>query len=156
MTHSMQDGSTYSLSVSRSEFLDAAILTTRAVFDLVSAYGTVGLSLGVPFVSCEFYSSDYLTFSEKNNYSFAGALQPLSKFILCLVMIRGRHRGLPMAIDRAVMLPSEFRRSLDQEDRSQRTCRHSSAYVPEGDDAGDGSHEESLQPPQERGDIIAS
>jgi hypothetical protein len=33
----------------------------------------------------------------------------LSKLILCLVMIRGRHRGLPVAIDRAIIIPSEFR-----------------------------------------------
>lgn len=26
-------------------------------------------------------------------------------------MLRGRHRGLPVAIDRAVMLPTEFRQS---------------------------------------------
>ncbi|KAF7351098.1 Potassium transport protein [Mycena sanguinolenta] len=62
------------------------------VFELVSAYGTVGLSLGIP----------------TQNYSFSGALAPLSKLIVCLVMIRGRHRGLPVAIDRAVMLPMEF------------------------------------------------
>lgn len=43
------------------------------------------------------------------NYSFSGALHPLSKLIICLVMLRGRHRGLPVAIDRAVMLPFEFR-----------------------------------------------
>ncbi|KAF7362270.1 Potassium transport protein [Mycena venus] len=62
------------------------------VFELVSAYGTVGLSLGIP----------------TENYSFSGALTPLSKLIVCLVMIRGRHRGLPVAIDRAVLLPMEF------------------------------------------------
>lgn len=44
------------------------------------------------------------------NYSFSGALSPLSKLIICAVMIRGRHRGLPVAIDRAVLLPSEFKR----------------------------------------------
>lgn len=66
------------------------------LFELVSAYGTVGLSLGVPYA----------------NYSFSGALRPLSKLILCAVMLRGRHRGLPVAIDRAVMLPSEFQESL--------------------------------------------
>lgn len=27
------------------------------------------------------------------------------------VMIRGRHRGLPVAIDRAIMLPSEFEKA---------------------------------------------
>ncbi|KAI0090704.1 cation transport protein-domain-containing protein [Irpex rosettiformis] len=63
------------------------------LFELVSAYGSVGLSLGVPYA----------------NYSFSGALKPLSKLIVCLVMLRGRHRGLPVAIDRAVILPFEFR-----------------------------------------------
>lgn len=65
------------------------------IFELVSAYGTVGLSLGIP----------------TENYSFSGALKPLSKLILCLVMLRGRHRGLPVAIDRAIMLPSEFEKT---------------------------------------------
>lgn len=27
--------------------------------------------------------------------------------MLCAVMLRGRHRGLPVQIDRAIMLPSE-------------------------------------------------
>ncbi|KAI8968105.1 cation transport protein-domain-containing protein [Trametes punicea] len=66
------------------------------LFELVSAYGTVGLSLGVPYA----------------NYSFSGALRPLSKLIICAVMLRGRHRGLPVAIDRAVMLPYEFKEGL--------------------------------------------
>ncbi|KAJ7169106.1 cation transport protein-domain-containing protein [Mycena crocata] len=69
------------------------------VFELVSAYGTVGLSLGIP----------------TENYSFSGAFTPLSKLIVCLVMLRGRHRGLPVAIDRAVMLPMEFNRNSDTE-----------------------------------------
>ncbi|KAH8926165.1 TrkH-domain-containing protein [Atractiella rhizophila] len=62
------------------------------MFDLISAYGTVGLSLGLPF----------------RNTSLAGAFRPLSKLILCAVMIRGRHRGLPVAVDRAVVLPWEL------------------------------------------------
>ncbi|KAG2043915.1 cation transport protein-domain-containing protein [Suillus americanus] len=68
------------------------------IFELVSAYGTVGLSLGIP----------------TENYSFSGALKPLSKLILCLVMLRGRHRGLPVAIDRAIMFPSEFKKMNDE------------------------------------------
>lgn len=28
-------------------------------------------------------------------------------------MLRGRHRGLPVAIDRAVMLPFEFKKAED-------------------------------------------
>jgi potassium uptake Trk family protein len=68
------------------------------IFELVSAYGSVGLSLGIP----------------NENYSFSGALKPLSKLIVCLVMLRGRHRGLPVAIDRAIMLPSEFEKTDDE------------------------------------------
>ncbi|KAL0955885.1 hypothetical protein HGRIS_002083 [Hohenbuehelia grisea] len=66
----------------------------NVVFELVSAYGTVGLSLGLPL----------------GNYSFSGAFRPLSKLIVCFVMIRGRHRGLPVAIDRAVMVPTEYQK----------------------------------------------
>ena len=42
------------------------------------------------------------------NFSLSGAMHTLSKLILCAVMIRGRHRGLPVALDRAIMLPKEF------------------------------------------------
>ena len=61
------------------------------IFEVVSAYGTVGLSLGVPY----------------DNYSFCGAWHILSKLILVTVMLRGRHRILPLAIDRAVLLPGQ-------------------------------------------------
>ncbi|ETW82203.1 potassium transporter [Heterobasidion irregulare TC 32-1] len=62
------------------------------IFEIVSAYATVGLSLGIPTA----------------NFSLSGAMHALSKLILCAVMIRGRHRGLPVALDRAIMLPKEF------------------------------------------------
>ncbi|KAA1472124.1 TrkH-domain-containing protein [Dentipellis sp. KUC8613] len=62
------------------------------IFEMVSAYSTVGLSLGIP----------------TENYSFAGAMHTLSKLILMAVMLRGRHRGLPVALDRAILLPTEF------------------------------------------------
>ncbi|KAG2356590.1 cation transport protein-domain-containing protein [Suillus spraguei] len=68
------------------------------IFTIISAYGTVGLSLGIP----------------TENYSFSGALKPLSKLIVCLVMLRGRHRSLPVAIDRAIMFPSEFEMTNDE------------------------------------------
>lgn len=61
------------------------------IFEVISAYGTVGLSVGLPTQA----------------YSFAGDWHKLSKLILCAVMIRGRHRGLPVTIDRAVLLPGE-------------------------------------------------
>lgn len=58
------------------------------MFEVSSSYGTVGLSLGAP-----------------SGTSLSGGLRTLSKLVLCAVMVRGRHRGLPLAIDRAVMLP---------------------------------------------------
>ncbi|THU76561.1 TrkH-domain-containing protein [Dendrothele bispora CBS 962.96] len=64
----------------------------RVLFELVSAFGGIGLSLGLP----------------TDNFSFAGALKPLSKLIIIVIMVRGRHRGLPVAVDKAVMLPNEL------------------------------------------------
>ena len=34
-------------------------------------------------------------------------------------MIRGRHRGLPVALDRAVMLPREFRQHMTEAQTEQ-------------------------------------
>ena len=56
-----------------------------AVFELVSAFGGIGLSLGVPF----------------DNFAFSGSFKTLSKLVVIVIMVRGRHRGLPVAIDRA-------------------------------------------------------
>lgn len=39
------------------------------------------------------------------SYSFSGAWHTASKMVLVAVMLRGRHRGLPVALDRAVELP---------------------------------------------------
>ena len=51
----------------------------------------VGLSLGHPTV----------------NTSLSGKFTTASKVAICAMMIRGRHRGLPYAVDRAVLLPGE-------------------------------------------------
>ena len=51
----------------------------------------MGISVGHPDVS----------------YSFCGKWHWVSKLLLCAVMLRGRHRGLPVEIDMAIMLPSE-------------------------------------------------
>lgn len=77
--------------------------TFNVIFELVSAYGTVGLSLG----------------AGNQNYSLSGELRTLSKLVIIVVMIRGRHRGLPVAIDRAVMLPRDFQ----EEDERQLESR---------------------------------
>ena len=42
------------------------------------------------------------------NYSLSGGMHTLSKLVISVVMLRGRHRGLPVALDRAVLMPSEF------------------------------------------------
>lgn len=62
------------------------------LYEMVSAYGTVGLSCG----------------AQNMNASLSGDFGVISKLIVIAVMIRGRHRGLPSAIDRAIMLPSEL------------------------------------------------
>ncbi|EFQ96947.1 high-affinity potassium transporter [Nannizzia gypsea CBS 118893] len=59
-------------------------------FEVTSAYGNVGLSLGYPDVS----------------YSLSGKFSLFSKLVVCVIMIRGRHRGLPYALDRAIILPN--------------------------------------------------
>jgi Trk-type K+ transport system membrane component len=39
--------------------------------------------------------------------SLCGQFTTFSKLVICAMMIRGRHRGLPYAVDRAVILPGE-------------------------------------------------
>ncbi|KAI2787901.1 Low-affinity potassium transport protein [Penicillium oxalicum] len=77
------------------------------IFETVSAYGCVGISTGLP---------DQL-------YSFSGGWHTLSKLVLCAVMIRGRHRGLPVAIDKAIMLPSDKLMRAEEEDAQIRLER---------------------------------
>ncbi|KAG2005785.1 potassium transporter [Coprinopsis cinerea AmutBmut pab1-1] len=64
----------------------------RVIFELVSAFGGIGLTLGIP----------------TDNYGFVGAMKPLSKLVVIVIMVRGRHRGLPVAVDRAIKLPREM------------------------------------------------
>ncbi|KAK5113964.1 hypothetical protein LTR62_003087 [Meristemomyces frigidus] len=77
------------------------------IFEIVSAYGCVGISVGVPWAA----------------YSFSGTWTILSKLILCAVMLRGRHRGLPVAIDKAVLLPGEKHWEAEEEDGRIRMAR---------------------------------
>lgn len=72
----------------------------NVIFEVVSAYGTVGISTGLPNAA----------------YSFSGGCYTGSKLVLCLVMLRGRHRGLPVALDRAVRLPGQDLRRDEEED----------------------------------------
>ncbi|KAK4442869.1 cation transport protein-domain-containing protein [Podospora aff. communis PSN243] len=83
----------------------------NVMFEVVSAYGTVGISVGLP----------------DQNYSFSGAWNTGSKLVLCLVMLRGRHRGLPVALDRAIRLPSEKLLRDEEEDHRMRARKRSAS-----------------------------
>lgn len=80
------------------------------MFEITSAYATCGLSLGTP----------------QKNTSLVGVLGTLSKLIVIIVMVRGRHRGLPLAIDRSVMLPNELQNLQFEETESVRLARRAS------------------------------
>jgi hypothetical protein len=74
---------------------DEAFSEYKILFELIrlrrsnrSAYGNVGVSLGYPGVP----------------YSFSGKFTAISKFILCLVMLMGRNRSLPPAINKDIVL----------------------------------------------------
>ncbi|KAK0610408.1 cation transport protein-domain-containing protein [Bombardia bombarda] len=83
----------------------------NVIFEVVSAYGCVGISVGLPNAA----------------YSFSGAWHTASKLVLCVVMLRGRHRGLPVALDRAVRLPGE---QLHQEEEEDHRIRRSISRRP--------------------------
>lgn len=97
-----------------------------AVFDLffetLSAYCTVGMSLGY----------------QNTNPSLSAQFSILGKLIICLCLWRGRHRGLPYAVDRAVLLPSD----LAQNDKDQEIRVASKFYTngPEGSLSNIGPH----------------
>ncbi|RPB00540.1 hypothetical protein L873DRAFT_1835026 [Choiromyces venosus 120613-1] len=69
---------------------DYAFTAFGVFFEVVSAYGTVGESLGYPGI----------------NASLSGTFSTFSKLVIVAMEIRGRHRGLPYDVDRAVLLPS--------------------------------------------------
>lgn len=76
-------------------------------WEVVSAYGCFGVSVGYP----------------GQNFSFCGAWHPISKFFLAAVALRGRHRGLPVAIGEAIMLPNESLAWTEEEDAAIRKGR---------------------------------
>ncbi|KAH7016190.1 cation transport protein-domain-containing protein [Microdochium trichocladiopsis] len=86
---------TFCLCVAESERIadnnEPAFSVFSVFFEVVSAYGNVGLSLGHPTVST----------------SLCGLFGIFGKVVICAMMIRGRHRCLPYTLDRAIMLPGE-------------------------------------------------
>ncbi|QMW37290.1 hypothetical protein G4B11_000526 [Aspergillus flavus] len=70
------------------------------IFETISAYGCVGITTGLP----------------DQAYSFSAGWYSLSKVVLCAAMLRGRHRSLPVAIDKAIMLPGDYLERVEEED----------------------------------------
>lgn len=70
------------------------------IFEVVSTYSTVSISVGI------------LT----NAYSFSGAWYTGSKFVLYLIMLRGRHCELLVALNYAVRLLGEHLHRDEEED----------------------------------------
>ena len=89
---------------------DYAFSMFSVLFEIVSAYGTVGLSLGYPNI----------------NASFSAEFNVISKLVIIAMQIRGRHRGLPYELDRAVLLPSETLHTKEDTDAAKRITRRNS------------------------------
>jgi len=83
------------------------------LFEIVSAYGTVGLSLGYPGTDA----------------SLSAQFRVISKLIIVAMMLRGRHRGLPYALDRAILLPSEKMQKKEEADMERRMTRRGSIFA---------------------------
>lgn len=88
----------------REEFTMFAVL-----FEIVSAYGTVGMSLGF----------------SAGNASLSSQFTVVGKLVIIAMQIRGRHRGLPYGLDRAILLPSESLNQKEAEDADARARRNS-------------------------------
>eukprot|EP01132_Coremiostelium_polycephalum_P004098 gene4098-5127_t len=73
---------------SRLDLQSPSFSVFHIIFEVVSGFGTVGLSIGYPGIP----------------YSFSGTLKNGSKFFIIVVMILGKHRGLPDSVDNAVSL----------------------------------------------------
>lgn len=67
------------------------------LFESISAYGTVGMSLGYSTI----------------NASLSAEFSDVGKLVIICLMIRGRHRGLPYGLDRAILLPSDALNAKD-------------------------------------------
>jgi len=90
---------------------DYSFTLFSVLFEIVSAYGTVGLSLGYPNIDA----------------SFCAEFNVVSKLVIIAMQIRGRHRGLPYELDRAILLPSDSLQKNEDEDAAQRVQRRNSS-----------------------------
>lgn len=98
---------------------DESFTMFAVLFEIVSAYGTVGLSLGYPNI----------------NASFSAEFGVVSKLVIIAMQIRGRHRGLPYGLDRAILLPSEALHQKEDE-MAARSIRRRNSNATVGTMAG--------------------
>lgn len=99
--------------------IDAGNFTIFDVmFEVVSAYCTVGLSLGYP----------------NYNPSLSGQFNVIGKLVIIALAVRGRHRGLPYALDRAIILKGDMLQKVDTiQSVRARNPRQMSTLVPISD-----------------------
>ncbi|GJP80982.1 hypothetical protein CLOP_g11171 [Closterium sp. NIES-67] len=71
------------------------------IFEIMSGYGNVGFSLGY---TCP---EDAPPGCVSPPYSFSGVWRTEAKFVMVLVMLLARHRGLPDNIDAAIVIPDQ-------------------------------------------------
>ncbi|CZR56562.1 probable potassium transport protein 1 [Phialocephala subalpina] len=90
---------------------DSAFTLFSVLFEVVSAYGTVGLSLGYTNI----------------NASFSAEFGVIAKLVIIAMQVRGRHRGLPYELDRAILLPSEHLQKKEAEQASAHAARRRSS-----------------------------
>lgn len=89
----------------------------NVTFEVVSGFGCVGISTGLP----------------DQSYSFSGGWHTMSKLVLVAVMLRGRHRGLPVALDKAVLLPGDEETRREEHDGMLRRARSTNIIKEEED-----------------------
>jgi len=123
---------------------DPAFTMFAVLFEVVSAYGTVGLSLGYTNI----------------NASFSAEFGVIAKLVIIAMQLRGRHRGLPYELDRAILLPSE---SLHEKENNDQTVRRrnssfqSADMGTSGEAAGSGARSRSRsREPSKAGHILSS
>jgi len=87
-------------------------------FEILSAYGTSGLSMGVPGYA----------------YSLCGAFGNVGKLVLCIVKLMGKHRGLPSSTDAA--LDGQFHKIHGMLEQLQELAKKQQAEMGSGERAG--------------------
>jgi Trk-type K+ transport system membrane component len=117
----------------RAESASGNFTIFKIFFEIASAYGTVGLTMGYTGVV----------------YSFCGVWSTLSKFITCVVMMMGRHRSFPDRIDQALVASLIIDGAPEQQKELQRTASLPEMGISKGMDgggSGDGSVSMSVTP----------